>query len=205
MKKFLFVFSAILFAAIFFSSCSENLRIEKRKYNKGFYVHYTGKNSGAEIISPNAEEKIIPGDAVSTKTAGISNQEVAKERSFAPVKEEKHSSPGKSQKNPAGKIPGASEKTNKLFPAPKTNVLHSHARAKAPAADDQVTLILMVILAIILSPIAVYLKEGATKRFWIDLICWLLGGGLFLTPFFYGGLLLLFAIIFALLIVLDSI
>ncbi|MBL7898229.1 MAG: YqaE/Pmp3 family membrane protein [Crocinitomicaceae bacterium] len=68
-------------------------------------------------------------------------------------------------------------------------------------------LILLVILAIILPPLAVFLFEGATGRFWITLILWLLGWGVGWYIFHGGlaGLCSLVAIIFALLIVLGVI
>lgn len=76
--------------------------------------------------------------------------------------------------------------------------------SKAPAGD--VELILLVILALIIPPLAVFIYEGATQRFWIDLILailgygvgfWLLGG--------LGWVCGLIAVIYALLIVLGVI
>lgn len=76
--------------------------------------------------------------------------------------------------------------------------------SKAPAGD--VELILLVILALIIPPLAVFIYEGATQRFWIDLILailgygvgfWLLGG--------LGWVCGLIAVIYALLIVLEVI
>lgn len=66
-------------------------------------------------------------------------------------------------------------------------------------------LILLIILAIFIPPLAVGLYEGITGRFWLVLILWLLAwglGGWFFGPHI-GALFSLLAIILALLIVLG--
>ena len=66
--------------------------------------------------------------------------------------------------------------------------------------------IVLIILAILLSPLAVYLYKNAVGTpFWIDLICWLLGVGVGIGVSFFGGLLWLFAVIYAILIVTGSV
>ncbi|MCB9224599.1 MAG: YqaE/Pmp3 family membrane protein [Crocinitomicaceae bacterium] len=65
-------------------------------------------------------------------------------------------------------------------------------------------MILLVILALILPPLAVGIYEGITGRFWLVLILWLLGIGILawlLPHLFYLGWIL--AVILALLIVLG--
>lgn len=73
----------------------------------------------------------------------------------------------------------------------------------APASD--VMIIVLVILAIIIPPLAVFIFEGVTGRFWIDLILAILGWGAFGL---FGGIFWLCglaAVIYALLIVLGVI
>lgn len=73
----------------------------------------------------------------------------------------------------------------------------------APASD--VMIIVLVILAIIIPPLAVFIFEGVTGRFWIDLILAVLGWGAFGL---FGGIFWLCglaAVIYALLIVLGVI
>jgi uncharacterized membrane protein YqaE (UPF0057 family) len=67
-------------------------------------------------------------------------------------------------------------------------------------------LILLVILALILPPLGVYLKDGGiTGLFWLTLIlCLVGGGGIFGIGFYFGGLWGI-AIILALLRVFDII
>lgn len=74
------------------------------------------------------------------------------------------------------------------------------------AGDSDLELILLVIIAIIIPPLAVFLYEGVTNRFWIDLILAILGYGIgFGVLGVSWGLLGLIAVIYALLIVLEAI
>lgn len=72
------------------------------------------------------------------------------------------------------------------------------------AAVDGMT-ILLVILALIIPPLAVFLFEGATSRFWIDLLLAILGIGLGIGLGGLAYLAALAAVIYALLIVLNVI
>ncbi len=76
---------------------------------------------------------------------------------------------------------------------------------KIKNALDDTMLILLIILALLLPPLAVWLKDGkkATTLFWITLILCLLGGG-FWYGWFFGGFYGI-AILLAILRVLDII
>ncbi|MDX2249055.1 MAG: YqaE/Pmp3 family membrane protein [Bacteroidia bacterium] len=72
-------------------------------------------------------------------------------------------------------------------------------------ASEDLDPIILILLAIIIPPLAVYLYDGdATNRFWLNLVLFLLGYGAlgFLGFYYFGGLL---AIIHALLIVTGTI
>ena len=72
--------------------------------------------------------------------------------------------------------------------------------------SSSVSLVVLILLAIFISPVAVYLYDNkASKRFWIVLILWLVGIGLGLGFLSLFGLALLVAIIYALLIVTGSV
>ena len=86
----------------------------------------------------------------------------------------------------------------------RANNSNEKSNDNGAAAVDGMT-ILLVILAIIIPPLAVFLFEGVTTRFWIDLILALVGIGLGVG---LGGLAYLAAlasVIYALLIVLNVI
>lgn len=72
--------------------------------------------------------------------------------------------------------------------------------------EDVLMFVVLLILAIILPPLAVYLKDdNASNRFWINLILWILGWGGVAALGGIGGLLALLAVVHAILIVADII
>jgi uncharacterized membrane protein YqaE (UPF0057 family) len=68
-----------------------------------------------------------------------------------------------------------------------------------------VNTVVLVILALLIPPLAVFLFEGATKRFWIDLILAIIGIGIGFGILHIAFLCALIAVIYALLIVLEII
>lgn len=203
MKNVLRICSVLTLFAFLFSSCSGNLSVEKRHYRNGFYVHNSGKNQ------PATSEAVLEKEVVTSETKTFTQEPVAATEAN-PVKEEKTTAqtpvaekqnPVRA-KNPVVKPAPASEKPT-VKETIKTVKAATHKKPGKPAASDE--MILLVILAILLPPLAIYLKTGITNLFWIDLICFLLGGGLIFSPYFYGGGLWLAAIVIALLVVLDVI
>ncbi|MBI3511672.1 MAG: YqaE/Pmp3 family membrane protein [Bacteroidetes bacterium] len=203
MKNFFHAHLPLLFVlAIVGSSCSYNGRItvDKRHYGKGFFVQVNkhslpADNDPAIEKTPtalqakqepalNVRENIVVADRPSPENNAAVNSNHKKNLP-------ENSAPEK--KNPVKQI------LKKYLPPGKKSNSNS-----SPGGGGDTNQLILVLLAILLSPLAVYLKEGVTNRFWIDLVCWLLGVGV-VGLFYYGGLLLLFAIVFAVLIVLGSI
>lgn len=224
-----------LVLAFIVTSCSTsndvvgNRNIQKRKYNDGYYISFNKKyrkdlkdeNQANEIpvqeeitdiiesteipkIDPetniNDFEKIPevevemtgglvevekPNDAVDSKTEDLNNGHTATKELIFPQM--------------------TRQPFNQLIKK-KLNIKHSIA--EGTHGDGDVRLVLLVILAIILPPLAVFLYEGASNRFIVVLILWLIGwafagwiwsvgrGSL-------GALAALAAVIYALLIVLG--
>lgn len=95
----------------------------------------------------------------------------------------------------------AGKKITKEARKQERKALKSVLKEAKSSADDQ--LILEIILAILLAPVGVYLHEGeANTKFWISLALWVAGIGLFWV---IPGLGLLPAIVYALLVVTDTI
>ncbi len=92
------------------------------------------------------------------------------------------------------------ERKEKLKAAKKE--LKAFKAAKKRGEEVDTNLVLMVILAIFLPPVAAYLNDGAaTTRFWITLLLFLLGVA---GAFIFGWWAVLAAIILALIIVLGG-
>ncbi len=219
----------LMFSCATSNDVTNNRRIQKRKYNKGFFVDF-GKNSGAsskknddqialeETPQNPIEEESTDAKATQEKSTALTenseetlttNQDAKaqneNERNPSPVFVEKEkvttleTSPVKKHR-----LVSSVNRTIKKIKRTKENVKRSISSADG---DDDLLLILLIILAIILAPLAVGIYEGITDRFWITLILWLLAwllGGSFLG-FGIGGLLSLIAVIYAILIVTGTI
>lgn len=196
MKKYYLLFSIALIG--FLTSCN-NFHIEKRHYRNGFYVNLNKNTDRAPEQKQNEA-----GVADEEENISKENEQRADERVVvAPVKSSEVSSPVQhsDDKSPAQTktVVDATPSSEEVVQEPN-QIDHSVTPNQAPG-DADVMLIIQVILAIIIPPLAVYLKEGLTNRFWLVLILAILGGGFFFYPYF-GGLWLV-AVILALLIVLD--
>jgi uncharacterized membrane protein YqaE (UPF0057 family) len=196
--------------AFIFSSCGmfKDVSIEKRHYRNGYYVQKRG-------------------DRVTEKTVVKENVEATENAVVAKTAEENNTSVGENSTQPTPAPATANsftkEKSKKHFSAPalfkkgkdfvnKTIPAVSPKPATPATAHDEeaaVALVLLIILAIILPPLAVLLADGFGIHFLVDLIFWLLGFGfvIFITSggVIYLGIFGLIAIIYALFVVFDVI
>ncbi len=183
------------------ASC-QSVDIVKRKYTGGYYVNlrnnqqHSDNNSKVELVTNTAmtgiaHQQIQPSHlapvALATTSVTTINQQSESARTTKTIVADKE--------NPTTTANNIADKHVVLAPKP------------TPPADGgtDINQVVMIILALLIPPLAIWLKEGITQRFWIDLICYLLGFGFFFSPFAYGGALALFAVVFAVLIVLDMI
>ncbi|TND10641.1 MAG: hypothetical protein FD123_283 [Bacteroidetes bacterium] len=208
MKQAKLLFLPVL-AGLLLSSCStmNNIGIEKRRYNKGYHVSVRDQKKHIVATQPvaAAEQKTV---AVNNTTV---NHETKKESAESPALVSAQTSPGKtavenrswtSSRNAAA---SGKQATITLF---KKSALQKEFRrhtvsdkTKAPSAADDLNTILLVILSFLIPPLAIYLVEETSLRFWIALICCLFSfGGIFFTA---GYGLWLVAVILALLAVLG--
>jgi len=182
------------------ASC-QSVDIVKRKYSGGYYVNlkkdqHPSDNNKTEVVTNSAlsgiaHQQLQPAQiapaSITTVSAATTTQQKEPARTHDVITKEIER-PNITTVNPTDKH---------VVTTPKPT----------PPADGgtDANQVLMVVLALLIPPVAVWLKEGITKRFWVDLICFIIGGGFFFTPYAYGGALLLFAVVFAVLIVLDVI
>jgi uncharacterized membrane protein YqaE (UPF0057 family) len=197
-KYYVFLLSIIVLAGL--SSCS-SLRVEKRHYAKGWYVDFgTDKKSPApdteiqQVTEENTPQKATT-STVATPAAVTVNAPEVHQPAAAPGE----ITPPANAAEENAVTNTATQKEN----APAVNEKEKEDPAVPEPAQSDVELILLVILAILVPPIAVYLVQGLSAIFWITLICWLLGGVFFFGPWGYGyiGGLGLVAVVLALLVV----
>lgn len=116
------------------------------------------------------------------------------------IKSQKHhSSHGITQakSNIAIAAKSGQETVSRVVPGPTSESSSANTSGGGSSIDP----VVLILLAIVLSPLAVYLHDNApTTRFWIDLILWVLGVGA-LGFFYFFGLLWLAAVVYAILIV----
>lgn len=179
MKSILLSFAAIFLMA----SCSNKLSIQKRKYNKGFYIAKSrGNNTIPNKRSDELSKRIINEEVNSELALAISekhneqavpsiNHSIAK---FSKTSENIPSEQGHNQQrifadagNSSVSIP---KQQIKAYP------LSNHAEGSNLKGGSGVNEAVLIILSIFLPPLAVFLfDDGITTNFWIDLILTILG------------------------------
>lgn len=231
--KRLTVLNLMIAITLILGACStsndvvSNRLITKRKYTKGFHINKksslkstdeqkdenlafdekTPSNVPLESISYTKEEATT----ISTNTPSNEDLELAFLDPSSYQGEHETAMQGMSDNSARNQDNKKSENTVKKAQSGK-QYLHS-AKVKQPIlkdiddskrVDDTVYLILMVICAIILPPLAVGIHRGIVGIFWLDLVLFLIAiGGLFWFPLI--GLAGLAAVIIALLVVFDVI
>ncbi len=189
--------------AIVFASCGsmkQGTAFSERKYfnfphHNPVVVFDTKKNAehGNIAVLPVKEQKQVTGLSVSKegsiKTVIAPNQvKIAKSNAIA--------TPNKA----TTQEPIQREVISSYTPANEMSPLSEHNGGGDPSTNT----ILLVILAILVAPLAVYLYDNAaTTRFVIVLVLWLVG--IFAWGFIFLGLALLAAIIYAILIVTGNV
>lgn len=189
--------------------------LQKRKYNKGFYWNRNVNTKDSETVkNEEIEESQVEISMVEERAAVVASNDayaaVETGRDMASVNENEINSVTNDEslvtsQNVSANVSDKSVSSAKksTFKAKKDAVKLMKKNSSSPASD--VATILLVILAILIPPLAVFLFEGVTSRFWIDLILAILGWGAFGL---FGGFLWLcglIAVIYALLIVLNVI
>lgn len=228
--KIKLMLSASLIATLILGSCASSNEVtgggflQKRKYTNGVYFKGNGNLKGTS--AKNEEEldifkgeernskKYVTSTTASSETTSELETIFAEESVQAEDVNEEMTvlSDGVASENNSKTKTISAVETKQSSNIESQREVNQHSKKvnlrkkmqKAPAGD--VELILLVILALILPPLAVYLYEGATQRFWIDLILALIGFGVgFWLLSGLGWICGLVSVIYALLIVLEVI
>ncbi len=175
------------------SSCStsndvaSNRGIQKRKYNKGFFVSKNAKGLNhqnkdeqtkavvikeevAEVI--NTQENVQNEVATEVKTTEVNNITAVE----TPVNNDNNTesfndNTSKTTNNNSETIEDDVTENKIVTKKDVKKQIRNHKKQKDNSnSGSDVDLVVLVILAIFLPPLAVFLYEGATTRFWINLI-----------------------------------
>ncbi|MGL4598099.1 MAG: YqaE/Pmp3 family membrane protein [Bacteroidia bacterium] len=174
--KNIFSLLVVAIAAFAFTSCSTDLRVEKRRYNDGWYVHHSSKKQSTNVAKENTvtatENAVVAQEETTTSTSAEPTLSPANTTQETPAvaaqttKSEK-TSLAKTAKKP--EVKKVAEKKN----SPIKNTVAKIKKAtkeNAPATSDD-KFILAIILAIFFPCIGVLIWEGdITTNFWVALL-----------------------------------
>ena len=210
---------AVVMSLFVLASCASSSDVvdgglfQKRKYNKGWHINSKTKVKNTGDVKIEQEEVLFAKSNIK-ETVKTDKSISASELNELPVANDIVVS--EDTKLKSNKV--LKEKSNSfetIIPFVKrtsreegsSRVQKFIGTSDLTDTSDDVELIIMVILAIILPPLAVGIYEGITTRFWITLILWLIAWGIggALLGFGIAGLCSLIAVVYALLIVLGVI
>lgn len=229
MKKFtiinlLIVFAFILGACGSSNSVVNNHLISKRKYTKGFHV-----NKRSNLKSDKGEEEVVALKKDSNKEVVKSTRKNAiesKETSIQP-KEVMAALQTKESNSSASEGPGSTNSVS-LSDGPDQDGSTREARVeknevnsnesntsskttkskdltRSPDLGDPIMLILAIILALIIPPLAILIFKGVSTWFWVDLLLFIIGIGGFFLLSGLGWACAVAAIVIAFLVIFDVI
>ncbi len=204
-------------------SCKNSVELVKRRYNHGYYVakHHSKTVSGkTEELTYHSKEKT---EVAPTKSLHKMNQEEAKLMVAKTQPRPTLLSIEKSNKNESKTMRGVVASSGRSNDSPvtlnKSDQNHSETiviskkenklTERSSSSDDDVMKVLLIILAFFLPPLAVYLKDDSTSKwFWITFILCvfaLFGWAWVFVFYYFPQLLWLAAVIIAILRIFDKI
>lgn len=208
--------SAVLFSCSTSNEVVSNGLFQKRKYNKGWYANKSAKvkdskgdNTKEILVEEIAQQNEITNDVVAKQEVKTISREFVAKSDYT----RKNETVLASNENSKEVI-----KTNSVIIAKQENAIAieelkriveakpveiREVLSKKGSGSSGLGLLVLVLLAIFIPPVAVLLVDGLSSRFWIDLILALLGIGAFGLLGALGGIAYLAAIIYALIIVLE--
>lgn len=190
-KSILSLSSVLLTLLVLISSCGSTLNITKRRHSSGYYVSISGDDHNESKRTIERKDKTRKADQTilnkidsETASADIEKGDYAAEHHNDVIKTIKN-------KNLNSEQITAAEEFSQMSTLKKIKTLKRLKKENKSDDTAQIELLLLVLLAILLPPVAVYLKRGVTTPFWLSI--------LFTLLFWLPG------IIYALLIVFDKI
>lgn len=225
--KIKFLVSLSLIATLILGSCANSNQVtnggflQKRKYTSGIYFKSKGtlkseqsNSANEDLADKNLDEETVKSEWINESASNVDLSLNTQNLSVndAVVNEELEVEPSALVFNTQKEEILATRNAEELVYHQNKTKNNSQKtlsgfKKKSPLAPaSNVSLVLLVILALLIPPLAVFLYEDASKRFWIDLVLAILGYGIgFGLLGGLGWLCALVSVIYALLIVLEVI
>lgn len=221
MKK-LFVVNIAIVLALLMNSCASsndvvsNRLISKRKYTKGLFVkkNLRLKSDGVEDAQNYAMTENTSSDQETLPQLNIKKAEPMTDdvlaNNVAPIDNSENWNGIQIEENPLAIKPKTKEASQQG--AVKHSVKSDFKKAfkqelkakKAVDTGDPLMLVILILLALFLPPVAIAIYRGIDNIFWLDLILFVVGiGGFWFLPI--AGLAALAAVIIAFLVIFDVI
>ncbi len=204
MKKLSLLFTLVTITSLLLSSCSrlENISVTKRQHRSGYYVDLgsrkdVNKNKNSKpakrenVEAAKNTDTSMPIEAASDTVSTPSNT-AENSNTISSAKERTETTPSGLVKLAEKKKQVAKEKTDNLYASTneisenKEIVISQEVKKrsrsfskvldilKAPSSNEDVPFWALILFAIILPPLAVYLKFGIGTEFWISILLTLL-------------------------------
>jgi uncharacterized membrane protein YqaE (UPF0057 family) len=183
-SRFLLLAAGVLMLA----SCT----MQQRVHQPGWYIQFNGlskKHDKVENPTVNYAQVELP--QIEDNRASVSPEVMVDEKSVIIESTRAASAVSTPEVKSTAKLPSTPSKealkfstmaeVNKEVSAIHKQVLTPLYKSTSGASTDQ---ILLVILALLLPPLALYLFEGTSTLFWVTLILCLFSGGFLFAPFF---------------------
>lgn len=230
MKKWVFL-NLVIAATFILGACStsnsvvSNKLISKRKYTKGFHINKKSKLKDSEETLAAAPVKEAKTESVNTKIKTDKDVKKNHEESTAASTENNYETEVYEESILASSSPSTGDELNfeteegndfvvdmeeETSQSASESNIESADNAAQPDMSDPVWLIIMILLALILPPVAIAIYSGITGIFWLDLILFIVGIGVGIglrsgLGFGLAGICALAAVIIAFLVIFDVI
>jgi len=177
------VFAIVAFGMVL-SSCNSTIEVTKRQHRKGYHVSVSKKNSEAylakyqeEKVAFEAAKTVATNDAlaeiITTKSlkTGAEGQSIKK----TTANDSKHLTSSNIEKTSLLKTVKAIRKAKKEFKQLKKTTVSNTSFDEDWDISSDMMFVLMLILAVLLPPAAVFLIKGKSNTFNLNFILWLIG------------------------------
>lgn len=174
------LFGFALITAIVLSSCNTTIEVAKRQHRKGYHIAFNKKDSKNSITNIQEEQNTPVGKTTSEGETTAAIETPKENKTIAPIaKTETSVAPSENIKTTQKKVKKPSfAKTYKAIKKAKKeiqNIVSKKGDFQTASYDDTDTeSLLLLILAILLPPLAVYLVRDLGVEFWISVILTLL-------------------------------
>lgn len=214
----------ILALLVFLSSCG-SLSVTRMRYNRGLNIDWFGHKDDAGRATVKKEKVKKPTVVVAENEAKTEaeNEAIVEEQTVQSIENANPAEIEQVVGNTAAKAAPSQKKMtvqkNKVKSTPAkrehrvvnkvkaavTTMSHKQQTAQTNEDEEGIMLVLLIILALFIPPLALAIHSGIDGAFWTDLLIWLVGILLYGVLGNLGYILIVIAVVYAILLILGLI